>query len=59
MLEERIIQSFKLLHMDNISQVSHYPTYAYLITLYFKDLTCEEDIQFSSYLLGIHKHCIL
>ena len=44
--------------MDNISQVSHYPTYAYLITLYFKDLTCEEDIQFSSYLLGIHKHCI-
>ena len=44
--------------MDNISQVSHYSTYAYLIALYFKDLTCEEGIQFSSYLLGTHKHCI-
>ena len=44
--------------MDNISQVSHYSTYAYLITLYFKDLTHEEGIQFSSYLLGTHKHCI-
>ena len=57
MFKERIIQSFKLLHMDNNSQVSHYSTYAYLITLYFKDLTCEEGIQFS-YLLGTHKHCI-
>lgn len=37
--------------MDDIRQVPHYPTYAYLITQYFKDLTCEEGVQIS-YLLG-------
>lgn len=38
--------------MDDIRQVPHYSTYAYLITQYFKDLTCEEGVQIS-YLLGI------
>lgn len=45
MFKERMTQSFKLLHRDDISHVPHYPSYVYLITLYFKDLTCEESEQ--------------
>lgn len=56
--KERVIQSFKLLDIDDMRQVPYYPTYACLITLYFKDLTCEEGIQISSYLLGSYEHCI-
>lgn len=56
MFKGKVTQSFKLFYID-IRQVPHYPTYAYVITQYFKDLTCEEGVQIS-YLLGSSKHYI-
>lgn len=56
MFKVRVTQSFKLLNMNDIRQVPHYPTYAYLITQYFKDLTCEEgtNLLFTRELEALH-----